>query len=345
MGFSLGKLIHDASSKVSNTVKQVESKAQNVVKAAEQKVSHVVDVVKDTADTFEKGVVEPLLHRPDLGDPYAQPALYKEDGKTTTWQTLPGQLTVDGIQAGDVNQGRIGDCYFLSTMASVAATHPELIQNAITQNPDGTYSVQFHQTPAVGDVLDATGWGGVGAEGYVQRFLQHFGVKPTEVQTVQIDGKLPVDGGGDPYVHNGNNELWPMLMEKAFAKQHGGYTAIGSGAEAGSALMAVTGAPLDHISNKHSSTDELWAKLSDASAKKNPMVASTGLHAPDPNIVTRHCYSVLGTEEKDGQRLVVVRNPWGHHEPGSDGADDGVFRMTVEEFQKNFAMVDIAKVS
>jgi hypothetical protein len=257
---------------------------------------------------------------------------------------VDGALTVDGVQASDVNQGRIGDCYFLSSMASIAKTHPELIEKAITQNADGTYTVKFHQPPGIGDVMRATGWGGVGGEGYVERFLQKFGVKPSETHEVVIDGKLPQDGGSNPYVHNGQNELWPMLMEKAFAKMFGGYTAIGSGGEAGSALMALTGAPLDHVALHKTGTDALWAKLSDASANGYPMVATTGGSAPDPDVITRHCYSVFGTEEKDGQRYVVLRNPWGHGEVGKDGADDGVFRMTVEDFQKNYNALDIAQV-
>jgi|GEM_PF-4609319 len=344
MGFSLGKLIHDTSSKVSNTVKQAETKVSNTVKAVETKVSTTVAQAKDFADTFEKGVVEPLLHPTNLSDPSAEPALNKEDAKNTSYQQVDGQLVVGGIQSSDVDQGSIGDCYFLSSMASVAQTHPELLKNAITANPDGTYTVKFHQPPVVGNLLKATGWGGVVAQGYVSRGLEALGIKPTATSEVQIDGKLPVKNGSEPYVHNGQTELWPMLMEKAFAKNFGGYTAIGNGGEAGSALTALTGAPVDHTSVHKASTDELWAKLSAASAAKDPMVATTGKSAPNPDIVTGHCYSVFGTEEKDGQRYVVLRNPWGHHEPGKDAADDGVFRMTVEDFQKNYNALDIAKV-
>lgn len=344
MSFSIRKLFQDASSKVNHAVKSVETGASNALKSAEKTVSPAVAKVKDFADTFEQGVVQPLIGLPSRDKPSNEPALYKGDGNTTRYGKLDGQLTVDGIQASDINQGRIGDCYFLSSMAAVANSHPELIQKAITQNGDGTYTVKFHQPPVIGDLLRSTGWGGVGAGGPVERFLQKLGVKPTQTAEVKIDGKLPLDGGVDPYVHNDQNELWPMLMEKAFAKQFGGYTAIGSGGEAGSALMALTGAPLDHVAPHGTSTDALWAKLSAASAAKDPMVATTGGSAPNPDIVTRHCYSVFGTEEKDGQRYVVLRNPWGNHEPGNDGTDDGVFRMTVEDFQKNFNALDIAKV-
>lgn len=344
MGFSIGKWVHDASSKVSDTVQHAEAKVADTVKSVEAKVSTAVGKAKDFADTFEKGVVEPLLHPVNRGDPSAEPALYKEDGKTTSYQQVPGQLVVDGIQSSDVDQGRIGDCYFLSSMAAVAQTHPELIQNAITQNTDGTYTVTFHQPPVVGDWLKATGWGGVVAQGYTSRGLEALGINPTGTSQVQIDGKLPVDGGSQPYVHNPQHELWPALMEKAFAKNFGGYTAIGSGGEAGSALTALTGAPVDHTALHSTSTDALWAKLTAASAAKDPMVATTGKSAPNPDIVTGHCYSVFGTEEENGQRYVILRNPWGHHEPGNDGKDDGVFRMTVEDFQKNYNALDIAKL-
>ena len=43
----------------------------------------------------------------------------------------------------DVNQGYLGDCYFLSSLGEVALKDPSAIENMISANGNGTYSVRF----------------------------------------------------------------------------------------------------------------------------------------------------------------------------------------------------------
>ena len=47
-----------------------------------------------------------------------------------------------------------------------------------------------------------------------------------------------------------------------------------------------------------------------------------------------HAYSILGYEKTGTERYVVLRNPWGESEPAGNGANDGVFKLKLEEFQK-----------
>ena len=48
-----------------------------------------------------------------------------------------------GPVAGDVNQGEIGDCYFLSSLAAFAGENPQkLVQSAVDMG-DGTFTAQF----------------------------------------------------------------------------------------------------------------------------------------------------------------------------------------------------------
>ena len=61
---------------------------------------------------------------------------------------------------------------------------------------------------------------------------------------------------------------------------------------------------------------------------------------PMKGLILDHAYTLLGVEEKDGQQLVRLRNPWGSFESGSDGKDDGVFTMPVAEYQKAFTMME-----
>jgi hypothetical protein len=43
----------------------------------------------------------------------------------------------------DVNQGYVGDCYFVSSLGEVALKDPSAIENMISSNGNGTYGVRF----------------------------------------------------------------------------------------------------------------------------------------------------------------------------------------------------------
>ena len=61
---------------------------------------------------------------------------------------------------------------------------------------------------------------------------------------------------------------------------------------------------------------------------------NSGVHA-------NHAYSVLGVKEENGQQLIVLRNPWGNGEAGSDGTDDGIFELPLADFVWLFQVVNI----
>ena len=48
-----------------------------------------------------------------------------------------------GPVAGDVNQGEVGDCYFLSSLAAFAGAKASVLTNSAVDLGDGTYAVQF----------------------------------------------------------------------------------------------------------------------------------------------------------------------------------------------------------
>jgi uncharacterized protein with LGFP repeats len=43
----------------------------------------------------------------------------------------------------EINQGSVGDCYFVATLGSLAAKNPQAIRDMFIDNGDGTYSVRF----------------------------------------------------------------------------------------------------------------------------------------------------------------------------------------------------------
>ena len=161
-------------------------------------------------------------------------------------------------------------------------------------------------------------------------------------RAVLVDDCIPcrsLDGGGQPaFSRSKGGELWPLLIEKAFAKAHGSYQAIANGM-AGEALTTLTGAdcvwvPADAprcfeavAAALHPSRD--WFVVAVLpSGHGDAHLAGTGL-------VPGHAYSVLETLELPAVpgsggaavRLYKMRNPWGvEHYFGPYGRAPGSVR-------------------
>jgi hypothetical protein len=112
-----------------------------------------------------------------------------------------GTLFVDEPTYQDVLQGSTSnDCYFLSTLASVASTEPSTIKEMVQDNGDGTYDVRLYTVSGDSGTVEAI-W-------------------------ITVDGDLPTVGLGNDlaYAHttdvdaDGNAELWVPIVEKAFAE-------------------------------------------------------------------------------------------------------------------------------
>ena len=117
------------------------------------------------------------------------------------------------IQPDDIIQGQLGDCWLLCAMSAMAE-RPALIERIFDTkeyNEGGVYVIKF--------------------------------CKNGEWQSVTIDDYFPCFPNGGPMFSRGNgNELWVLLIEKAYAKVHGGYKAI-SGGLPYEGLMDLTGCP------------------------------------------------------------------------------------------------------
>ena len=178
------------------------------------------------------------------------------------------------------------------------------------------------------------------------------------------------------------DEIWVLLLEKAYAKLHRNYWALRGGFVA-HGMGDLTGCPTNF--NKFpaerksfyqitSYADDLWHNLIKGDNKGYIMCASTPgvdqfTESNGPNqetgIVAGHAYSVISCKEYDGIRLLKIRNPWGSFEWGgawSDNApewtqeyidyfqpdfnsNDGTFWMWYEDFFKNFESINVCKVA
>jgi hypothetical protein len=297
-------------------------------------LSGFVDHARDKFEPAARAKLEAFVatelarHAPIEGDTGQTPAAGAEpkftsgDQKASAhveWNTHPGQLVVGGMSADDPLQGQVGDCYFISSLSSVAASHPELLQKAITANANGTYTITFHQRDA--------------------------GASTTHPVQVTVDGKLPTKSGQLEYAAARDpKELWPQLFEKAYAAWKGSYANI-EGGMAATALEALTGARgAFYPVTAELKPDDVYATLRSSLANKGCVVALSKPWTPSrQGVVADHAYTVLGVKDEGGVKQVQVRNPWGQSEPGNDGKDDGSFWLPMSDFMGSFASIEAAR--
>ena len=128
------------------------------------------------------------------------------------------QLFEGDIEPGDMQQGAIGDCWLIAGLACVAE-RPEILQGAIRSKrvtPHGKYKFRLWNTIR--------------------------GQAGTEWLNITIDDRIPVkEGTLEPlFASSDHNEMWAMLMEKAFAKMYGGYKNL-EGGQMWWPISAITG--------------------------------------------------------------------------------------------------------
>lgn len=272
------------------------------------------------------------------------------DWETFQWTDIPTVMRTDnfqvffsGIEADDIIQGSLGDCYFLSAIAALTK-YPELIKKLFlfdSKSEEGCYGIRYRVNGI---------W-----------------------EVILLDDKIPGDGNSRPrlvFSETNGHELWVILLEKAWAKLCGNYA------------KAVAGLPsevFDCICNSYSentnitqdSSELLWQKIKDAKKNNFIMTAGTGgspnLDYEGVNLVMGHAYTVLDSEEffHNGVqvRLVKIRNPWGSSEWSGDWSDDsfcwtdelrqklnlsekddGVFYMSLDDFVTYYVIFSVCKI-
>ena len=250
------------------------------------------------------------------------PAVLKSDLKKVRQEVIKGgRLSIGGISGDDVTQKYLGDCYLIAAMAAVARVNPEQIEGLFKKRSDGTYDVTIYE-----------------AKGR--------GFTPVKVH---IDADLPHNDWYHLEYASGRDEkeLWPALLEKAFAARAGSYAAIEAGVP-GDAMSWLTGKPTSTIDFKEAGVkaDQVFDALTLAVKEKRAATASTygessNAKYTNSGLYADHAYSVWGTEVSGGKKYVQLRNPWGDSEPKNNGKDDGIFKMELSEFMKMYANVEI----
>jgi len=131
------------------------------------------------------------------------------------------------IAPNDILQGNLGDCWFLCAVSALAETSQLVERLFLTKeyNEEGIYRIKI--------------------------------CKNAEWQEVVVDDFFPCLPNGGPIFSKGHgNELWVLLLEKAYSKVHGSYKSIVGGLPH-EAMMDLTGCPTTNFSFKDDKVIEM----------------------------------------------------------------------------------------
>lgn len=239
---------------------------------------------------------------------------------------------VDGINPNDIQQGALGDCFFLAPLASMAEHRPQDILDMVQQHDRNHFTVTFP------------------------------GAKyPIEVDLIRDDIYA---GTGRDSNNRSNQSRWVKVLESAFVKYAiaegltantmfvnpnsfaGRYWGLNDPQEAFSngglthGMSVLTGHGLDFQFLMGTRAETIERRIQEAEQSGELMMASTFLDgSEDNNLMSEHMYTILGFDEES--QTIIIRNPHGN---GSDAiniafpdtTDDGIFRLTTEEFKEYF---------
>ncbi|KAF9461870.1 hypothetical protein BDZ94DRAFT_1310221 [Collybia nuda] len=239
----------------------------------------------------------------------------------------------NGADSNDIIQGKLGDCWFLSALATISTAKGLVEKLCVARDEQvGVYGFIFFRDNAwVNVVVDDLLYTSVPKYeelSAVEKELYH-------EDKAQFNRSARKGGKTLYFAKSGaTGETWVPLIEKAYAKLHGDYVSL-SGGKACEAVEDLTGGVSTVMRNKDIfDTDRFWnEELLKANQDRlfgcsfESLDASrSGVHdAKVDGLIGSHAYSVLRAVECKGKRFVVLRNPWGNTEwtgKWSDGSKE-----------------------
>jgi Calpain family cysteine protease len=225
-----------------------------------------------------------------------------------TYRYTSGALFQNGISYSDVDQGAVGDCYFMASLGAVALKNPTAISNMFTDNGDGTFTVRFFNNGTADYVT-------------VDRYLP----------TYNWGGFVYANDSSGMAYDDTRNELWVALAEKAYAQinESGwiGQDNVNTYAGIGGGWAKL---PLEQIMGHTASAnfinmDAMWNAFSAGSS-----VALHSNGSTEAGVVGNHVYVLTGFNYATGR--YTLYNPW--------GGSDGPVELTRAQIVNNFSQWD-----
>nr|DBA27337.1 TPA: hypothetical protein GDO54_011497 [Pyxicephalus adspersus] len=316
---------------------------ENPKKYKGQDFNNLRELCLNRRQLFEDDVFPASLY--SIGeDLLSQDKLLSIKWKRPTEINKDPRFLVDGASIFDIMQGEIGDCWVLSAVGALTL-HRRFLENVVPKDQEFThkYAGIFHF-----------------------RFWQY-----GEWVDVVVDDRLPFLNGRYLSVQpRSNNEFWPSLLEKAYAKLRGSYQNLHWGFISEALVDFTGGVQLDFNLSKPPPDlrDIVLAAARSGSLMgcTTPGEFHTGNMELQNGLVQGHAYTVTdGLQIEYNNKIediVRVWNPWGQGEWNGRWSDrspqwdrvqpeirrrlnvqrnDGEFWMSCPDFMQNFSQLNI----
>lgn len=239
----------------------------------------------------------------------------------------------------DIQQSTLSNCETESILASLARNHPDFIKEMVQPKKDepGVYLVRFFDT-----------------------WIDDKKILHSKPIYIEVDNKTLRSADGR-HAHNKSNVLWPEIVQKAYgiflhdsgeaaeAPRHDLHRGHRKGVRFSHftgkdsfALSTRTEGARTFFEGSMSTAMETYQKegrLMTAGADGNIVKLGNG-------VAVRHMYEVVRIYEKNGQRMIELRNPWGFFgsKPGRMGQRPQRSPEVIMPFDKFAKMFDVLHV-
>ncbi|OTB02778.1 hypothetical protein M426DRAFT_13201 [Hypoxylon sp. CI-4A] len=273
---------------------------------------------------------------------------------------------IEGPTANDVRQGRDGDCWLLAALCTLS-NKPGLIEKLCVARDEqvGVYGFVFYRDGEwISEIIDDKLF--LTKPDFDESFLERMLWEDRErINSEEQYRRTYQSGSGALYFAQceHENETWLPLLEKAYSKAHGDYSAI-EGGYTGEGIEDLTGG----VTSELYTTDILdkeyfWREELMKVNNEFLFGCSTGMWGVGwgdrKGIIELHAYSVMKAVEINDLRLIQLKNPWGKDEwkgAWSDGSkewtaewllklnyrfgDDGNFWISYDDLLRKYQAFD-----
>lgn len=234
-----------------------------------------------------------------------------------------GVLAVEGVRQDghafgwrDIRQGNLGSCATLAVLMAMAQRRPQLLDDMVTRHPNGLVTVTFpdgHRVTVSADLPEHPDRPGVPLfAGLNSIAAWHAPVADPDRRHV---GRWVTGQEQRASDVPGTWELWPMLLEKAYAQRSGGWEAIES-RTLEDVLEEWTGVTPDPVDP--TDPGDLRRRLAEqqvviVGTRPDWQVADDPLARAafeDPWLANRHGYLLVGLDDGPGGPQALLANPW-----------------------------------
>ena len=209
-------------------------------------------------------------------------------------------LFSDKLTSSSIIQGKIGNCYFLTVLSSLTK-YPSLIYQLFNNNLNISQNGHYEITLKINK----------------------------KISTIHLDDYFPFNMRKNkpvfckPY----NNEIWVMLLEKAWAKIRGAYFNMDLGSPID--VLNTFLFPFDfkkdisykfYSLNNNDDKNEIWNMMINKIKNNNAFMICLSKENLENkkrinnlyySIVEKHFYNIIDVNSKSEKNILKLRNPWG----------------------------------